>query len=90
VVSGGDDKTVRVWDRASGKLLHELKGHTRSVYGVAISADGRFVVSGGDDKTVRVWDRASGQLLHQLEGHTDWVNGVCHQCRWSLGGVGGR
>jgi WD40 repeat protein len=76
VVSGGADKTVRVWDRASGYLLHKLEGHTAEVYGVAISADGRFVVSGGADKTVRVWDRASGQLLHELKEHKDWVYGV--------------
>ena len=54
VVSGGDDRTVRVWDRDSGRLLHELKGHTADVNGVAVSADGRCVVSGGDDRTVRV------------------------------------
>ena len=76
VVSGGADKTVRVWDRASGQLLHELKEHKDWVYGVAISADGRFVVSGGVDQTVRVWDRASGQLLHTLTGHTGSVYGV--------------
>ncbi len=51
-------------------------GHTGSVLGVAISADGRFVVSAGRDQIVRVWDRASGQELRQLKGHTDWVYGV--------------
>jgi hypothetical protein len=76
VVSGGSDKTVRVWDVGSGRLLHTLEGHTDWVRGVAVSGDGRVVVSGGDDRTVRVWDVANGKLLHTLEGHTDWVQGV--------------
>jgi WD40 repeat protein len=88
VVSGADDRTVRVWDRASGQLLHRLEGHTDWVRGVSISADGRWVVSGGDDKTVRVWDRASGKLLHQLEGHTRSVYSVAISAdgRWVVSG----
>ena len=31
IVSGSDDKTVRVWDTVTGQLRHTLKGHTSSV-----------------------------------------------------------
>ena len=31
VVSGSDDKTVRLWDAATGALLQTLKGHSDSV-----------------------------------------------------------
>jgi WD40 repeat protein len=55
VLSGSDDKTVRVWDVANGKLLHTLEGNTDWVRGVSVSADGRVVVSGSDDETVRVY-----------------------------------
>jgi hypothetical protein len=60
-VSGGEDKTVRVWDLAGTAPPRVLTGHTGSVFGVAVSADGRTAVSGGDDATVRVWDLAKGR-----------------------------
>jgi len=56
IVSGSDDKTVRLWDSASGKVLRELQGHTDWVSSVAFSRDGKQIVSGSDDKTVRVWN----------------------------------
>jgi hypothetical protein len=60
-VSGASDKTVRVWDLASGQCRATLQGHTHWVRSVALSADGRSAVSGASDNTVRVWDLASGQ-----------------------------
>ena len=52
VISGGDDRTVRVWDLATGAPVGDpLTGHTGSVYAVAVRRlDGRpVVVSGGSD-----------------------------------------
>ena len=58
LASGGGDKTVRLWDPATGEQLRTLTGHTDSVNGVAFSPDGRLLASGGGDKTVRLWDLA--------------------------------
>ncbi|KAM0169111.1 hypothetical protein ACHAPF_010297 [Botrytis cinerea] len=78
VVSGSDDKTVRLWDTVTGQQIQPtLEGHTDYVRSVAFSPDGKQVVSGSDDKTVRLWDTATGQQIQPtLEGHTDWVNSV--------------
>ena len=61
VVSGSADRTVRVWDLATGNA-RTLNGHTDSVRAVAVTPDGRTAVSGSDDRTVRVWDLATGQV----------------------------
>jgi len=53
-VSASADKTLKVWDLDSGRLLHTLKGHLRAVNGVAVVRDGRRVVSASDDKTLGV------------------------------------
>ena len=67
--SGGNDKNVVVYDRASDKVLATLRGHTKRVTSVAFSgvanpvlgADAEaapaptFLVSGSEDGTVRVW-----------------------------------
>ncbi len=55
LISGGDDKAVRVWDSLSGEEISCLQGHTHRVSSVAISADGRYVVSGSWDNTIRIW-----------------------------------
>jgi WD40 repeat protein/serine/threonine protein kinase len=75
-ISGGTDKTLRVWDLASGRCLRTLEGHTGWVHAVAVTPDGYHAVSGSRDKTLRVWDLASGRCLRTLVGHTDDVRAV--------------
>ncbi len=69
VVSGGEDKRLRVWDMRTGECLRVLEGHKDSVHAVSTTRDGRKVVSASADKTLRVWDLASGACLRVLEGH---------------------
>ena len=76
-VSGGLDKTVKVWDLESGTCLRTLEGHGNEVWSVAIDADGRRAVSGSLDKTVKVWDLESGACLGTLGGHHEGVDSVC-------------
>jgi len=54
VVSGSHDRTVRLWDAATGALQQTLEGHSASVTSVAFSPDGKQVVSGSHDRTVRL------------------------------------
>ena len=56
IVSGSEDKTLKVWDATSGQETLTLKGHTAGVLSVAFSPDGKRIVSGSDDKTLKVWD----------------------------------
>ncbi|RFU32165.1 hypothetical protein B7463_g4157, partial [Scytalidium lignicola] len=76
VVSGSRDRTVRLWDTATGMMLQTLKGHSDSVRSVAFSPDGKLVVSGSWDRTVRLWDIATGIMLQTLKGHSDSVRSV--------------
>ena len=76
IVSGSDDKTVRLWDFKSGKLLKTLNGHSNSVNSVAISSDNRYIVSGSSDKTVKLWDVNSGNFLKTFSEHLSSVNSI--------------
>jgi len=78
IVSGSSDKTVKVWDAATGKLDKTLDGHSGPVSAVAYSPDGQHIVSGSFDKTVKVWDAATGKLDKTLNGHSDTVMAVAY------------
>jgi WD40 repeat protein len=88
IISGSDDRTVRVWDLATGKARGEPpRGHAVWVCSVAVGeVDGRAViVSGSADRAVRVWDLATGKARGEpLCGHEGWVNSV------AVGEVDGR
>jgi WD40 repeat protein len=66
LASGSHDKTVKLWDTATGALQQTLEGHSFSVSSVAFSPDGRLLASGSDDKTVKLWDAATGALQQTL------------------------
>ena len=63
LLSGSQDKTVKLWDAATGRLLRTFEGHSEAVTSVAFSPDGAHLLSGSHDKTLRLWDAASGQLI---------------------------
>jgi mono/diheme cytochrome c family protein len=74
--SAGDDRTVRLWDVATGRELRRFEGHTDEVTCVAFTPDGKRLLTGGRDRTLRLWDVPSGRELRRLRGHTDAVRAV--------------
>ena len=55
VASASDDRTVRLWDAATGAALQTLEGHSGEVRAVTFSPDGKLVASASFDRTVRLW-----------------------------------
>ena len=74
LVSGGGDKTIKIWDLNSKKLLNTIEakneqnkqGHGGSIYSIAISEDNRKIISGSGDKTIKVWELETGKLISTL------------------------
>jgi WD40 repeat protein len=72
IVTASWDGTAAIWDAATGKRLHLLKGQSGRVYRAAYSPDGTEIVTANQDGTARLWN-ARGTPLHVLSGHTGLV-----------------
>ena len=66
VVSGSDDKTLRLWDAKQGRLIKEMKGHKDAVWSAVFSPDGHHIASGSNDKTIRLWNAKTGDFIKVL------------------------
>lgn len=75
IVTGSWDKTARLWDARSGRLIREFKGHTNGVNSVALSTEGRHLATGSTDRTARLWDLETGEHI-PFTGHIESVQCV--------------
>ena len=78
LASGSVDRSIKLWDVASGRELRSLGGHGSWVISVAFSPDGRTLASGSDDNSIKLWDAASGRELRTLTGHRKNVVSVAY------------
>jgi WD40 repeat protein len=79
LVTASDDKTVRVWELPSGRLLRIIRvpigeGDEGKLFAVALSPDGNTIAAGGWTSTdglhenIYLFDRASGRLIKRVSG----------------------
>jgi coatomer subunit beta' len=73
LVSGADDRTVKVWDYLSKTCLQTLEGHTHNVSVVCFHPTLPLILSGSEDSTVRIWNANTYRLEKTLNYGMDRV-----------------
>jgi WD40 repeat protein len=77
LASGGDDRTIRVWDVETHHLVRALAGHTDAVFALAFSPSSDLLASGSADNSIRIWNPSTGAPIGPaLIGHHGYVRTV--------------
>ncbi|CAI6250095.1 unnamed protein product [Periconia digitata] len=71
--SGAADRTIKIWDLASGQLKLTLTGHISAVRGLAVSPRHPYLFSCGEDKMVKCWDLETNKVIRHYHGHLSGV-----------------
>ena len=66
LITGGNDKTVKLWDARDLKLIETFKGHKDSVYALKFQNYSNQFCSIGADRMLKLWDAAEQAYLDTL------------------------
>ncbi|MCS7215888.1 MAG: caspase family protein [Thermodesulfovibrio sp.] len=94
IVTGSLDKTIKVWELKTGRLLKTLRppigsGNEGKIYAVSISPDGRHIAAAGwtggewdDSASIYIFERESGSIIKTIKGPPN----VIHHLTYSKDG----
>jgi pleiotropic regulator 1 len=72
-VTGSNDKMIKFWDLASGRLKLSLTGHINTIRGLVVSPRHPYLFSCSEDKTIRCWDLEQNKTIREYHGHLSGV-----------------
>jgi len=68
------DNTLVVWDVATGRVQHVLRGHTDDVNCCDVTISGTRALSGSNDTTLRQWNLVTNECTCCMTGHDEFVS----------------
>lgn len=69
VISGHEDKEIKLFDVNSNSCVRTFVGHTDSVSSLSNTKNGYYLISGGHDGALRCWDIRKQQCLYDIPAH---------------------
>jgi len=83
LISVSDDKTIRLWDVATGDLIKTIRGqigagHEGKLFAGALAPDGKVLAVGGYPSAwgIRLFNIQSGEQIGLLKGHTNVIHAL--------------
>lgn len=71
--TGSSDRTIKLWELASGRLKLTLTGHISAVRALTVSPRQPYLFSAGEDKQVKCWDLEYNKVVRHYHGHLSGV-----------------
>jgi WD40 repeat protein len=66
LATAGKDRTIRLWDRQTGRTVTTLGGPMKDINWVTFSPDGRMLACASDDATVWLWDARAAWRIRRI------------------------
>jgi WD40 repeat protein len=73
IVTAAENGVGRIWDAATGTLVHQLSGPGNRLLCAVYSPDGQRIATGGDDNYISLWDAHTFEPVARLSGHQAYV-----------------
>ncbi|MBL6446279.1 caspase family protein [Fulvivirga sp. 29W222] len=76
LLTGSRDKSIKLWDVASGRELRSFLGHKSTINDIDVTDDGKYFISSSADKTAKFWEISTGKVIRDFVGSKDIMTSV--------------
>lgn len=89
LASGSKDKTIQIWDLATGKSIRTFEGDSSTIWSVAFDSNGTRLATGTGFWRVMLWDLKTGQSMSSLDHAASvWSVAISHDGQLIASGSG--
>jgi len=67
IVTGGQDRDIKIWHYSTGECIRTLTGHLDSISSLTKIRRNELIISTGDDRLIKIWEYHTGQRNQTLE-----------------------
>jgi len=78
IISGSQDKTIKVWDAQNGDLLKTIIDHNGTVYDVEFNPVNDQFASCSADSTIKIWNSETFELIKTLKGNNSGLRSISY------------
>ena len=89
-VTGSNDRVIKFWDLATGKLKLSYTGHINTIRKVVLSKKNPYLFSCAEDKKIKCWDLETNKAIRQYHGHLSGVYSLSLHPNLDIFTTGGR
>ncbi|MEY2913906.1 MAG: hypothetical protein RLZZ184_3215, partial [Cyanobacteriota bacterium] len=76
LISGSQDKTIKLWDVETSQEIRTLSGHSDHISSLAFSPNGQILASASKDKTLKIWTIDNGEEISSIKYNDAVINSI--------------